>query len=161
MKLSVKNRCCATLFAITGARADTYPSKINWHNAFLSASSSSPSSHTATHGWQTTDTHVTHTRHIPDTQTQTQSQTQTQTQTRNLQGFWKTKPSFVTKSVRLNRTELSIGGICSKSRDLAPRKGPRAWIWKNKGKSIVSYFSWCIFKVFEKMDLLFSPSRSD
>ena len=28
-------------------------------------------------------------------------------------------PSFFTKSVRLNRTELSIGGICSKSRDLA------------------------------------------
>ena len=40
----------------------------------------------------------------------------------------KTEPCFVTKSVRLNRTELSIGGICSKSRDLAPRKGPRAWI---------------------------------
>ena len=28
---------------------------------------------------------------------------------------------------------------CSKSQDLAPRKGPRAWIWKNKGKSICSY----------------------
>ena len=32
------------------------------------------------------------------------------------------QPSFFTKSVRLNRTELSIGGICSKSRDLAPKE---------------------------------------
>ena len=32
--------------------------------------------------------------------------------------FLKTEPSFATKSVILNRTELSIGGICSKSRDL-------------------------------------------
>ena len=33
-------------------------------------------------------------------------------------------PSFVTKSVRLNRTELSIGGICSKSRDITFRRVP-------------------------------------
>ena len=45
----------------------------------------------------------------------------------------KTEPCFVTKSVRLNRTELSIGGFCSKSRDLAPRKGLGPGFEKIKG----------------------------
>ena len=46
----------------------------------------------------------------------------------------KTEPCFVTKSVRLNRTELSIGGFWRIFRDLAPRKGPRVSFKKNKEK---------------------------
>ena len=36
----------------------------------------------------------------------------------NFQCVSRNEPSFATESVRLNRTELSIGGICSKSQYL-------------------------------------------
>ena len=41
---------------------------------------------------------------------------------------------FCTKAVRFGRTELLFVFPCSKSRDLGPGHGFRAWSFKNKGK---------------------------
>ena len=46
----------------------------------------------------------------------------------------KSRPCFVTKSVRFGRTELLFFFPCSKSRDLGPEHGFRACSFKNKGK---------------------------
>ena len=46
-------------------------------------------------------------------------------------------PSFVTKSVRLNRTELSMSAFWRIPRDLAPTKGLSVSFYKNKRKKFV------------------------
>ena len=48
----------------------------------------------------------------------------------------KSRPCFVTKSVRFGRTELSISQICAESRDLQSGHGFRACSFKKKGEKL-------------------------